>query len=267
MRLYILFFITTIISLSTFVLPVNAQSIFSGLVFSEKKEGLKIVEIQLGSPGFDAGLKTGDMVIEIEGKKVRFLHDYVKISRKIKNKKVEASLVIIRKNIEYDVTIKIYSIPIYQHWKQKVIKPIKLPRGLTKTPYIYWVGKGYREIKEQMDYKSVDVKIASYNKALEYLLSALHYRPESLDTALQIANVYRELGHLNTEKGAVKEGVTKYRQSIEYYGSCYKKTNKEDYLNKILTNLQEIEEELSNIKPKKTKPALETKRKSMHIPQ
>ena len=107
MRLSILFFIT-IISLSTFISTVHAQSIFSGMIFSERKEGLKIVEVQSGSPGFEAGLKNGDIVLEIEGKKVKSLPDYIKVSREIKNKKVEASLVILRKDVEYDVTIKIY---------------------------------------------------------------------------------------------------------------------------------------------------------------
>ncbi len=266
MRLYILFFIT-IISLSTFISPVYAQSIFSGMIFSEKKEGLKIVEVQSGSPGSDAGLKNGDIVLEIEGKKIKSLPDYVKISREIKNKKVEVSLVILRKDVEYDVAIMIYSIPIYQNWKEKVAKPIKLPRGLTKTPYIYWVGKGYRALKKHMKDKPIDVKIANYNKALGYLLNALHYRPESLDTALQIANAYRKLGSLYVENGKVKEGVINYRKSIKYYDGCYKKTDKEGYLNKMLTSLQEIEEELSKIKSKKAKPELESKRKSLHIPQ
>jgi tetratricopeptide (TPR) repeat protein len=266
MRPYILFFIT-IISLGTFISPVHAQSIFSGMIFSQNKDGLKIVEAQSGSPGFDAGLKKGDIVLEIEGKKINSLPDYVKVSREIKNKKVEVSLVILRKDVEYDVTLRIYSLPVYQHWKEKVAKPITLPRGLTKTPYIYWVGKGYRTLTENKNNKSVDVKIANYNNALKYLLNALHYRPESIDTALQIANAYRKLGNLNIEKGTVKEGVINYRKSIKYYDGCYKKTDKEDYLNKILTNLQEIEDELSKTNSNKAEPALQTKRESMHIPQ
>lgn len=266
MRSYILLFIT-IISLSAFISPVHAQSIFSGMIFSEKKEGLKIVEVQPKSPGFDAGLKSGDIVLEIEGKKINSLPDYVKISREIRNKKVEVSLAILRKDVEYDVIIKIYSIPIYQYWKEKVAKPVTLPRGLTKTPYIYWVGKGYRALTEHKNNKPIDVKIANYNDALKYLLNALHYRPKSIDTALQIANAYRKLGKLYIEKGTVKEGVINYRKSVKYYDGCYKQTDKEDYLNKILTNLQEIENELSKVSSGKSGSALETKRESLHIPQ
>ncbi len=266
MRLYILSIIT-IISLSAFISPVYSQSIFSGMIFSEKKEGLKIIDVQSGSPGFDAGLKSGDIVLEIEGKRIKSLPDYIKISREIKNKKVEVPLVIIRKNVEYDVTIMIYSVPIYQNWKEKVAKPVELPRGLTKTPYVYWVGKGYRALKEQMNGQPVDVKIANYNKALKHLLNALHYRPESIDTGLQIASAYRKLGNLYIEKKIVKEGVVNYRKSIRYFDGCHKKTDKEDYLNKILINLQEIEEELGKIESNKTEPVLEDTRENLRIPQ
>ncbi|KHE91445.1 MAG: hypothetical protein SCABRO_02807 [Candidatus Scalindua brodae] len=58
-----------------------------------------------------------------------------------------------------------------------------------------------------------------------------------------------------------------YRKSIKFFDGCYKKTDKEDYLNKILTNLQEIEIELSKIKSEEAEPALETRRKSLSIPQ
>ncbi len=91
MRLYIISFIT-IISLGVFTSPCLAQGVFSGLIISEKKDGIKIVEVQSGSPGFDAGLRTGDIVLEIDGKETKKLRDYVKISKELKGKKVEVPL-------------------------------------------------------------------------------------------------------------------------------------------------------------------------------
>ncbi len=80
MRLFIILFIT-VVSVIGFVLPCKAQSLFSGLILSEKEEGLKIVGIQSGTPGHDAGLRADDIVLEIEGKKVKTIPDYVNISR------------------------------------------------------------------------------------------------------------------------------------------------------------------------------------------
>lgn len=45
------------------------EPFFSGLVVSEKEHGVKIVEITQGCIGFDAGLRTGDVITEIDGKK------------------------------------------------------------------------------------------------------------------------------------------------------------------------------------------------------
>ncbi len=250
-----------------FAFPCKAQSLFSGLILSERKEGLNIVGIQSGSPGHNAGLRTDDIVLEIDGKKVKTISAYVKISRELKNKKVEVSLVILRKGVEYDVNIAVYSIPIYKHWNEKVTKPTVLPKGLTNTPYVYWVGKGFRSLKKIVDKEPIDSQVANYNTVLRSLLNALHYRPESIDAALQIASVYHKLGNLYVEKGIAQEGVKNYRKSMKYFGSCYKKTQKEDYLNKILVNLQKIEKEVSEINYNKDKPTVETKRKSLRIIQ
>jgi len=266
MRLFVILFITVISTLGI-VFPCKAQSLFSGLILSEKKEGLKIIEVQSGSPGHDAGLRADDIVLEIDGKKVRTISTYVEISREIKNKKVEVSLVILRKGVEYDVDITVYSIPIYKHWNEKVSQPTELPKGLTNTPYVYWVGKGYRSLKNITDKESIDSQITNYNTALIFLLNALHYRPESIDVALQIAGVYHKLGILYVKKEIVQEGITNYRKSMKYYDGCYKKTQQEDYLNKVLTSLQEIEKEVSEINYNKVKPTVETKRESFRIIQ
>ncbi len=264
MRLYIIFFIT-IISSGGLTFPCLSQTIFSGLIISEKKDGIKIVEVQSGSPGFDAGLRTGDIVLEIEGKKTKKLEDYVEISREVKNKKIEVSLVILREGISYDVTIKIYSIPIFQHWKEKVTKPIELPRGLTNTPYVYWVGKGFRTLQKPNDKLSFEAKAANYNLALKFLLNALHYRPESIDAALKVAKSYNELGKLYVLNGDIKEGIINYRKSIRFYAGCHEKTENEDYLSIILTNLQEIEESLSNVESDNLETFAEPQRKSIRI--
>ncbi len=248
-----------VVSALCFVTPCKAQSLFSGLILSERKEGLKIVGIQSGSPGHDAGLREGDIVLEIEGKKVKTIPAYVSISRGLKNKKTEVSLVVLRKGVEYDVDITAYSIPIFKYWNEKVSKPVELPKGLTNTPYVYWVGKGYRSLKKSVDKLPVDGQIANYNTSLRSLLNALHYRPDSIDAALQVAGVYHKLGKLYVKKGIQIEGVENYRKSMKYYGGCYKKTQEEEYLNKILTNLQVIEKEVGEIDFKEVKPIVKTR--------
>ncbi|ODS32838.1 MAG: hypothetical protein SCARUB_02044 [Candidatus Scalindua rubra] len=90
----------------------------------------------------------------------------------------------------------------------------------------------------------------NYNEAIKYLYNGLHYQPESIDTALQIANSYHELGNLYLENGITKKGIESYKKSIKLYAGCHEKTQKENYLEIILTNLQEIEKRLSKIDTK-----------------
>ena len=251
-RFYFLF-LTITISLDIFTSPALAQSIFSGLILSEKKDGLKVVDVQKGSPCFDAGLKAGDMILEIDGKKIESLDDYIKISKEARGKKVEAALTVLRKGVLYEAVIRIYSIPVHQHWDQKITKPKELPRGLTNSPYEYWAGKGNRTLKISKITASFESKVKTYNEAINYLYYGLHYQPESIDTALQIAKAHHELGSLYLNNGNIKDGTKNYKNSIKLYVNCLKKTQKEGYLKPILNNLQEIEKGLSKIDVDKTK--------------
>ncbi len=251
-RFYFLF-LTITISLGIFASPAFAQSIFSGLILSEKKDGLKVVDAQKGSPCFDAGLKAGDTILEIDGKKIESLDDYINISKEAKDKKVEATLTVLRKGALYEAVIRIYSIPVHQHWNQKITKPKELPRGLTNSPYEYWAGKGNRTLKISKITASFESKVKTYNEAINYLYYGLHYQPESIDTALQIAKAHHELGSLYLNNGNIKDGTKNYKNSIKLYVNCLKKTQKEDYLKPILNNLQEIEKGLSKIDVDKVK--------------
>ncbi len=250
MNVRLLFFII-VISANIFATPIFAQSLFSGLILSEKNDGLNVVDVQKGSPGFDAGLKVGDIVLEIEGKKINSLDNYVKISRKIRNEKVEVSLTIFRKGIRYEAVIKTYSIPIYQNWNEKVAKPTGTPQKLKVSPYEYWVGKGNRALQKSKTQETFETKVTNYTEAIKYLYRGLHYQPESIDTALQIAKSYHTLGKLYLNNGIIKESIKKYKNSIRLYTYCFEKTQKEDYLKLILTSLQEIEKELGEINTKK----------------
>jgi membrane-associated protease RseP (regulator of RpoE activity) len=245
-KFYFLFFIITI-SLSIFISPAFAQSIFSGLILSEKKDGLKVVDVQKGSPAFDAGLRVSDIILEIDGKKIESLDYYIRISKEAKDKRVEAALTVLREGVLYEAVIRIYSIPVHQHWNQKVTEPKELPRGLTNSPYEYWIGKANTTLKTLGRTVPFESKAETYIEAITYLYYGLHYQPESIDTALQIAKSHHELGTLYLNNGMINEGIKDYKDSIKLYTNCLKKTQKEDYLKLILENLQEIEKGLSKI--------------------
>ncbi|GJQ60742.1 MAG: PDZ domain-containing protein [Candidatus Scalindua sp. AMX11] len=226
-----------------------AQSLFSGLVLSERENGLMVVGVQNGSPAYNAGLRDGDIVLEVEGKKMSKLEEYVGFSRKIKKEKVEAYLTILREGVKYEAVIKVYSIPVYQAWQEKVAKPTGAPRDAKGKPYDYWFSKGTRSLKVSEKGGTFHLKERHYNEAITYLYYGLHYQPDSIDTALLIAETYQKLGKLYLNRNMKEESIEKYKISLKLYASSFKKTQKEEYLKLIFSNLQEIEKELGRISP------------------
>ncbi len=253
MKIRPLFFpIIVILSITVCTSSLFAQSLFSGLILSERKNGLMVVGVQKGSPVYNSGLRKGDIVLEIEGKNVGKLEEYVGLSRKIKKEKVEAYLTILREGIKYEAVIKVYSIPVYQSWKEKVAKPSGAPRDAKGKPYDYWLSKGKRALKASERGGTFHLKERHYNEAINYLYYGLHYQPDSIDTALLIAESYRKLGRLYLNRDMREESVKKYRAALKLYASSFKKTQKEEYLKRIFSNLQEIEKELGRINQQTT---------------
>lgn len=246
-----------IIFSSIFATPVFSQSIFSGLILTEAKDGLRVVDAQPGSPAFDAGLKVGDEVVEIDGKKIKSLDDYVRISKNVRSKKIDARLVVRRKGLLYEAIIRTYSMPIYRHWEQKAAKPGELPSGLTDSPFTYWTNKGKTALKGAMETVPFEEKVKNYNEAIKFFFNSLHCQVESIDTALLIARLYHELGNIYFDNGKMDTVIKYYRYAITLNTNCLKKTQKEDYLKLILANLQEIEKGLSKVDKNKVGPSSE----------
>ena len=241
-------FIAVILFAGTMTSPICAQSLFSGLVLSERNNGLMVVEVQKESPVFDAGLRKGDILLEVEGKKINNLERYVELSRTIKNEeKVEAYLTILREGVKYEAVIKVYSIPVYQSWNEKVAMPADAPRNLKGTPFEYWVDRGKRTLAKVEKEGTIQTKVKRYHEVIPYFYNGLHYQPESIDTALQIATTYRVIAKLHLDNGSKEESIKNYKNSLRLYVHCFKKTDKDDSLKLILLNLKEIEKELGQI--------------------
>lgn len=246
MKSYFIFFAITMTCV-VFTTQAFAQSLFSGLTVTERKEGLSVVDTQPGNPAYYAGLKAGDTILEIDGRQVKTIEDYLKISREVKSKKVETSLTILRGGSLYEAILKIYSVPINQQWGLKVTKPIELAKGVTDSAFKYWTSKGRTTLEETVKIIPFEKKVKICNEAITCFFNALHYRIGSIDTALLIAKLYQELGILYLNDGDIKEGIKYYKYSIKLNTGCLKKTKEEDYLRLILTNLKGIDKKLSKI--------------------
>ena len=79
---------------------------------SGREYGANIIEITQGCPAWDAGLKTGDIITEIEGKKIKSLESYVEIVQTLnKTRMLEIALVVNRQGVLYDVVFRRHKKP------------------------------------------------------------------------------------------------------------------------------------------------------------
>ena len=79
----------------------------SGLIVSGGKSGVNILEISQVCPAWEAGLRGGDIITEIEGKEINSLESYVEIMQNLnKTRRLKIALVVHRRGVLYNVSIK-----------------------------------------------------------------------------------------------------------------------------------------------------------------
>ncbi len=124
-----------------------ATSPFSGLVVSQGEStsgGAKVVEIYPGSPAEKAGLSVGDIILEIDGQKVKTLEEFVNISKAMKEKSTEAKLLLIRKGRLQNALLFTYSENVFKEWKEKVAPPPESDIGGLSL-FQYYLEKGRQD--------------------------------------------------------------------------------------------------------------------------
>jgi S1-C subfamily serine protease len=79
----------------------------SGLIVSGGKSGVNILKISQVCPAWEAGLRGGDIITEIEGKEINSLEGYVEIMQNLnKTRRLKIALVVHRQGVLYNVSIK-----------------------------------------------------------------------------------------------------------------------------------------------------------------
>ena len=244
MKLYVKSYLRVLIFLGIvcmFTRSSFGQALFSGITVLENKEGVSVFSIKSGTPLKDAGVRKDDVILEIEGEKIKTIDDYVKISKELKNKKNEAKVIIKRKDKIYTIIIDNYSEPIKEFWSEKVILPSEnLPSS--KDNFDYWFKQGKIELDSLNGNMSYPGKVDIYNKAINYLYNALHHKPEVVQAMVLIADAYSKIGEVSMKEGLKKEANENFAISIRLYGKIMQKDEtQKDGLIEIRDNLKNIE--------------------------
>lgn len=235
----------------TMSLNVYASNLFSGLVVAQGESasgGVRVVEIHPGCPAERAGLKTGDIIIEIDGQKVKTLEAFANMSKAMKDTSAEANLLLIRKGKLQNIFLNTYSAIVFEEWKEKVPRPPESSLGGLSL-FQYYVEKGKTRLEENKLGGSLETQLTKGEEAVRYFFYALHYNPTAVDVALLIADIYMDMARLCLENGRPPLAMENYSKAATMYEKCSKKHVAEKDLELILAHLQEVEKELVSLLP------------------
>ncbi|HHT9139714.1 MAG TPA: PDZ domain-containing protein [Candidatus Tripitaka californicus] len=230
---------------------VYASGLFSGLVVSQGDSasgGVKVVEIYPGCPAERAGIIAGDLIIEIDGQKIKTLDEFVKTSKARRDKDIEASLILIRKGKLQNLRVITYSEIIFKEWREKVPPPPQSSIGGLSL-FQYYMEKGKAKLGENKVGGSFETRLARDEEAIRYLFYALHYNPTEVGVAILIADTHMDMARLYLENGRTPLAVENYGKAANLYEKCSRKHVAEKELELILTHLQEVEKELISLLP------------------
>ena len=230
---------------------VYASGLFSGLVVSQGDSasgGVKVVEIYPGCPAERAGVAAGDLIIEIDGRKIKTLDEFVKTSKARRDKDTEVGLVLIRKGKLQNLRVITYSEIIFKEWKEKVPPPPQSSIGGLSL-FQYYMEKGKAKLGENKVGGAFETKLARDEEAARYLFYALHYNPTEVGVVLLIADTYMDMARLYLKNGQTPPAVENYGKAANLYEKCSRKHVAEKELELILAHLQEVAKELISLLP------------------
>jgi tetratricopeptide (TPR) repeat protein len=230
---------------------VYATNLFSGLAVAQGDSpsgGVKVVEVRPGCPGERAGLREGDLVIEVDGQKVKTLQEFVSLSKAMKDKSTEANIQLIRKGKLQNLLLISYSDVVFKEWKEKAPVPPESKMGGVSL-FQYYVEKGKANLEGNKLGGSFEGRLDKGEEAIKYFFYALHYNPTAVEVVLLIADTYMGMARAGLENGKPALAVENYSKAASLYEKCSKRHVSEKELELILAHLQEVEKELTGLLP------------------
>ena len=216
-------------------------TLLSGISVFEGNQGVTIFEVRPGTPANNAGIKKGDVILELDKKKIKTIDNYVNFSKSLPKNKHE--IVVLVKRAKENITFRLedYSIPIKNYWGLKIpVSKKKPPKNIR--PHDYWVNEHKRllsSIKKNTPHKT---QIAIYHKAINSLFYALHHKPEMVEDMVLIADLFKKIGEVSINNTPKKDSVNNFKIAIKLYKkSMSKRQLPKEILIKIRENLMNIE--------------------------
>lgn len=225
---------------------VMARSLLEGLelVDAEKSPGVEIILVPPESPPAKAGLKAGDRITAIGGKKVRNLDDYVKASPRLDSATGRTTVEYYRGGARYTAELSLQSSPILEQWG---IPVIPWREAAEKKDPAYWLERARREMKGRDTVQKQDRSPLDYAKPILSLFTALNKDPGSLPTMVLIGRQYGLLASFYAERGETKKAAWCMRRVLTMYGKGFERAENLQDMAVLKNGLGEIQETIASL--------------------
>ncbi len=239
-----------------------ALGLFSGTELAQADQGVKLLNVYPGYPAERAGLQVGDIILEINGQKIKTVEEFISISKSMGNKLAEANLLVMRRGRLENRLIFNYSEVVYKEWGEKVQPP---PEGNVRmfSLFQYYKEKGRVKLEENKKAGGpFETQLARSEEAIKYFFYSLHYAPTDVGVALLIADTYKDTAKLCLDNDKRLQAVENYSKAATLYERCSKRHITEKELEFIFARLQEVEKALMGLLPSEERGTISLERTS-----
>ena len=202
----------------------SARSVLDGLeiVESEKNGGVEILTLAPSCPAAQASFRAGDRITAIGGEKIRNLDDYVKVSKRFKNKKGGVAVTYVRAGAPHTAELSLRSSPLQEKWGVAVA-PWRESGG--KKDAEYWLEEARKQIGKNERTPESELRPVDYGKVLLSLFTSLNQKPNALGAAVLAGRQYDALAALYYRRGDKKKAVWCLKRALMIYGNGLRKAD------------------------------------------
>ncbi len=229
---------------------VNARSVLEGLeiVESEQYGGVEILSLAPSSPAEKAKLQVGDRIVNIGGRKIRNLDDYVQVSKKLnKSEGKKIRIEYYRDKIPHNVVLSLYPAPLQEKWGLDIVTWREAPPPGEGKPADYWLRRAKGQIRDNKRKSERDIKPEDHGRVILSLFSALEDKPDSLSTAMLVAREYGELATLYYKMGEKQKAFWCIRRALLIYNGSIRKAGDIQDLVLVENGLGELTKTMANL--------------------
>jgi hypothetical protein len=196
----------------------SARSVLDGLeiVDSEKNDGVEILGLAPSCPAAQASLRAGDRITAIGGERIGNLDDYVKVSKRFRNKKGAVGVTYVRAGAPHTAELSLHGSPLQEKWGV-VVAPWRESGG--KKDAEYWLDEARKQMRKNERMPESKLRPVDYGKVLLSLFTSLNHNPDALGAAMLAGRQYDALAALYYRKGDKREAVWCLRRALTIYGN------------------------------------------------